>query len=230
VEARRLDLIARLELLERAGDPALTALTRLAAYITGAPAAAVHVLDEAHQHRVAAVGAPLGARPREDAMCRLVVDGEQRIVCADATADSRFGYSSYVQGPEPVRFYASVPLRASRGAVIGSLCSWDTARRIVSDEQIARLEDLADQLVARVELTQLALELGHAATHDPLTGALNRLLLDDRLGQAFARRTRNGGEVLVAVADIDRCSWPSPTSTASSGSTTRSATTPVTRC
>jgi hypothetical protein len=77
--------IARLGLLERAGDPALTGITRLASYVSGAAGAAVHVLDDAHQHRVAGTGAPLGDHPREDSMCRLVVDSEQRIVCAEDT-------------------------------------------------------------------------------------------------------------------------------------------------
>ena len=59
-------------------------------------------------------------------MCKLVVDGEQRIVCEDATQDSRFAYSSFVQGDAPVRFYASTPVRAADGTVVGSLCTWDT--------------------------------------------------------------------------------------------------------
>jgi diguanylate cyclase (GGDEF)-like protein len=189
-------------LLDRAGDPALTALTRVAAFITGAAAAAVHVFDEEHQHRIAGVGAPLGTHPREDAMCRLVVEGGRRIVTSDATADPRFRSSSSVEGPEPVRFYASVPLHALDGTVLGSLCSWDTRERVLGDEQLARLEDLAEQLVARIELGRLALDLGHAASHDPLTGAVNRLVLADRLGQAFARRMRHGGEVLVGVVDV----------------------------
>ena len=56
---RRSDAIARLGVLERAGDPGLTALTRVAAYVTGARAGAIHVLDEFLQHRIAAVEAPL---------------------------------------------------------------------------------------------------------------------------------------------------------------------------
>jgi len=90
VERRRANAIASLGLLEQAGDAALTALVRLGTYVTGARAGAVHLFTEEDQHRVAAVGAPLGEHPREDSMCRLVVDDEQRIVCADATRDPRF--------------------------------------------------------------------------------------------------------------------------------------------
>ncbi|MDA0141584.1 sensor domain-containing diguanylate cyclase [Solirubrobacter deserti] len=136
-------------------------------------------------------------------MCRLVVDGEQRIVCQDATQESRFSYSSFVGGDEPVRFYASTPVRAADGSVIGSLCTWDTTSRELSKDGIARLDDLAEQVATLLELRQAASELGHAASHDPLTGVLNRTMLDDRLAHAFARRMRRGCEVLVIVIDLD---------------------------
>jgi diguanylate cyclase (GGDEF)-like protein len=203
-ERRRLDAIVSLGLLERAGDSALTALVRLGSYVTGARAGAIHLLAERSQHRIAAVGAPLGEHPREDAMCRLVVDDERRIVCADATGDPRFGYSSFVQGSEPVRFYASVPLRVAGGTVIGTLCAWDTEPRELDDERLALFEDVAEQAVWRIELTRIARDVSDAACRDPLTGAVNRLLLGDRLAHAFGRRLRHGGEVLVVVVDVDR--------------------------
>ncbi len=177
---------------------------RVAAYVTGASAAAVHVLDDAFQHRVAGVNAPLGPHPRADSMCRLVVDGEQRIVCADASQDGRFSYSSFVEGSEPVRFYVSVPLRAGDGTTIGSLCSWDTAERELDGEQLARLEDLAEEVASRLELTRDALDLRYAASHDALTGVVNRFVLSDRLAHAFARRLRHDIAILVCVIDVDR--------------------------
>lgn len=200
---RHTDAITRLGVLERAGDPALTGFTRLAAYVSGAAAAAVHVLDDAHQHRVAGAGAPLGTHPREDSMCRLVVDSRRRIVCADASADPAFGYSSLVHGDAPVRFYASIPLRASDGTVFGTLCTFDTVARELSARQLSLLDDLADQVVANIELTRVAVKLGHVASHDALTGAVNRLVLGDRLAQSFARRQRHGGATFLAVIDIN---------------------------
>lgn len=200
---RRLSALQRLHALDRAGDPALTALTRVASFVAGGGAAAVHLIDDETQHRVAATAAPLGGHPREDAMCKLVVDGEHRIVCEDATQDTRFSYSSFVQGEAPVRFYASTPVRAADGTVVGSLCTWDTEARDLADEHVRRLEDLAEHVATLLELRQVASELGHAAAHDPLTGVLNRTMLDDRLAHAFARRLRRGCDVLVIVVDLD---------------------------
>jgi diguanylate cyclase (GGDEF)-like protein len=200
----RADAIARLGVLERSADPALTALSRIASYVSGARGAAVHIIDEHAQHRVAGTSAaPVGEHPREDAMCRLVVDGGHRIVCADATQDPRFGFSSFVAGDEPVRFYASFPLRTSENVLIGTLCTFDTIELELSAEQEARLEDIAEQVASQLELTRIAVELGHAASHDPLTGAVNRLVLGDRLAQAFARQARHGSQTFVAVLDVD---------------------------
>ena len=46
-------------------------------------------------------------------------------------------------------------------------------------------------------------ELAHQATHDPLTGLPNRLLLQDRLDFALAARTRKGHLVAAIFIDID---------------------------
>jgi diguanylate cyclase len=47
-------------------------------------------------------------------------------------------------------------------------------------------------------------QLRHLASHDSLTGLPNRLLLDDRIGQAIAQANRQVHEFAVAVLDLDR--------------------------
>ena len=102
-----------------------------------------------------------------------------------------------------MRFYASVPLTTSDGVTVGTLCAFDTVERRITDEQTALLQDLADQVVSQIELTRLAVELGDVASHDPLTGAVNRLVLGDRLAQAFRRRQRSEGETFLALLDVN---------------------------
>ncbi|MDZ7733554.1 MAG: GGDEF domain-containing protein [Acidimicrobiia bacterium] len=48
------------------------------------------------------------------------------------------------------------------------------------------------------------LELAHRATHDPLTGLPNRVLLEDRLGRACDRLDDEGSSVTVLFCDLDR--------------------------
>ena len=49
----------------------------------------------------------------------------------------------------------------------------------------------------------LALQMTHAAEHDFLTGLPNRMLLNDRVGQAIALAPRHGKKVAVLFLDLD---------------------------
>ena len=199
---RRLGALAELGVLDRVGDPVLTRLTRLACLATGASAAAVHVFDDRYQRRVAAAGVPLIDQPASGSPCWAVVVSDARLVVSDTTTDPRFRPSGE-QGAPP-RFYASVPIHVMSGVPIGTVCAFDERVLQLTDQQIAGLEDVAALVRAHLELARLAAELGDAATLDALTGAVNRVIFDDRLAQALARRKRHGTEVLVAVIDLDR--------------------------
>ena len=61
---------------------------------------------------------------------------------------------------------------------------------------IATVEDVTDRRQAESELT-------HQATHDPLTGLPNRVLLEDRLQQACARLHDSSGAVSLLFIDLD---------------------------
>ena len=54
------------------------------------------------------------------------------------------------------------------------------------------------------EARRVAEEVMHASQHDFLTGLPNRLLLEDRLGQAIALAERHSGEVAVLYLDLDQ--------------------------
>jgi diguanylate cyclase (GGDEF)-like protein len=200
---RRLRALEELGVLDRIGDPVLTALTRLACLITGASAAAVHVFDDVYQRRIAAVGLPLLDEPAEGSVCRRVVLTNTRIVVSNIAADARTAHLAGENGAGLTGFYASVPIRVDGGVAIGTICAFDQDRRDLTDAQLAGLEDLSELARAHLELVKVATELSHAATLDALTGAVNRVIFDDRLAQALARRKRNGGDLLVAVIDLD---------------------------
>ncbi|MEZ5142911.1 MAG: sensor domain-containing diguanylate cyclase [Acidimicrobiales bacterium] len=62
---------------------------------------------------------------------------------------------------------------------------------------IATIDDVTDR--RRTES-----RLAHQATHDPLTGLPNRVLLDDRLHQAAGRLRRDTESVTILFVDLDR--------------------------
>jgi len=62
---------------------------------------------------------------------------------------------------------------------------------------IATIDDVTDR--RRTES-----RLAHQATHDPLTGLPNRMLLDDRLHQAAGRLRRDTSSITVLFVDLDR--------------------------
>jgi diguanylate cyclase (GGDEF)-like protein len=68
-----------------------------------------------------------------------------------------------------------------------------------------QVESLEQVVTARTEGLEAAnRQLRHLATHDPLTGLPNRVLLDDRLTQAIAHAERDGQQFAVLVIDLDR--------------------------
>ena len=195
--------IARLRALDRVADPALQSLARLAARVTGSSSAAIHILDDDTQHRIAAHGQDLVPTPREHSFCRLVVEGKAPVVTAKATGDKRFAYSPFAHGPDAVRYYAGVPLRARAGEVIGTICIWGQEEIELPADTEEVLDEIAEQAMLHLELTTLIAELGTAASEDALTGLANRLILDDRLAHHLARRQRHEFNLLVAVVDLD---------------------------
>lgn len=72
---------------------------------------------------------------------------------------------------------------------------------VVRDDEVGHLTGAFNRLLEKLSTTQAALE--RMAHHDPLTGLLNRNLLNDRMLQAFARAKRNGTKVAVLFLDLD---------------------------
>jgi diguanylate cyclase (GGDEF)-like protein/PAS domain S-box-containing protein len=77
-----------------------------------------------------------------------------------------------------------------------------TARRFSADETDF-LQGAANVLASAIDRRQFERDLEHQMLHDGLTELPNRMLLDDRLGQALARRDRRDGLVAVLLIDLD---------------------------
>ncbi|MFL6161588.1 MAG: diguanylate cyclase domain-containing protein [Jatrophihabitantaceae bacterium] len=210
-EEARVAALLRLGIVDQPRTPDLDALSRLAAYVTGAPFGAINLIDADRQWQAAVAGGQPGSYDRADSLCQHTVYEGRTIHVADAGKDPRFSDSPFVTGEiDRIALYCGVPLRDSEGFVLGTLCITDSRARQLSDAQIGALEDLAEQVERLFEmrrqhaqLLDVLTELDHRAVHDPLTGLVNRRVLAERLELALERTRRGGLAPVVFFCDLD---------------------------
>src|ERR1700722_580522 len=77
---------------------------------------------------------------------------------------------------------------------------WENERLVKA--HVGRLEEVITVRTHGLEAANR--QLRHLATHDPLTGLPNRVLLDDRLAQAMALADRDKRSFALMVCDLDR--------------------------
>lgn len=170
-----LDDPARLTAVRRlvaACDPAgLDRLTRLAALLLDAPYAQVSLLAQ-EQVVVSRYGRRLTAAdrrsPAADSLCHVTVRGAAPLVVCDAAADDRVrALPPVVSGA--VAAYLGVPLRDAAGTLLGALCVYAGGPRPWSPEQVGMLGELAESVVAELELRALGVEASSTAARLDLT-------------------------------------------------------------
>lgn len=210
---------ARLESLRRMltlGAPAehdYLRVTRLAQKLFGVPITYVSVLDGQNQYLMSPLGMTAMSIPYEQSMCRYVIEGQERVVCVDASQDARFAQSPAVTNPPGIRFYVAQPIRNAEGHVIGALCIADTRPREITPEEKGLLEDLSFLLESTIALRYLsfshekalvfASSLGLDAMSDELTGVFNRRGIIDMANHAYARCIHEHRPFSLALVDLD---------------------------
>lgn len=147
------------------GEPRreLTALVDLAAQVAGVPYAVVNLLTSNLQHQVATAGFVGQDSPRDQSMCRTVVDSGEPVMVEDASQDARYADSPWTTGElGEVKFYGSHPLRTPDGVVIGTLCVFDDEAHPITRETTQGLAQLADRVVDVLELELSSRRLSEA--------------------------------------------------------------------
>lgn len=165
-ETERLEALDSYQLLDTGEAGAYEAFTKLAAQITGAPMAAISLVDEHRQWLKSRRGIDLRETPREVSFCSHVVASGEPLVVTDAAEDPRFRKNPLVTGEPHVRFYAGVPLTTPRGYTVGTLCVMDSAVRKITQTQLSTLRLLADALMNPLESRKRFLSLIDAARID----------------------------------------------------------------
>lgn len=146
-EARRIQVLRALDLIDHAPREQLNTLAALAARLVEAPIGVVTLIDRHEQHLIGRYGIQLGTGPRRDSFCQHTIGQDRPLIVANALNDPRFANLPAVVAAD-VRFYAGVPISASAHgigrAVIGALCVLDPEPRTLDHEQQASLAALAE--------------------------------------------------------------------------------------
>ena len=160
----------------------------------------------------------------EENMAPMVfTDFEDRVIAANDAFSEMVGYpleellgrdSQHFTYPDDVGITEAIHERLASSAADqvryvkryrrkdGRVISSEVSRSIARDEDGETLYFLSSERDVTAE-RDLAAQLSHQALHDPLTGLANRVLFEDRLSQASARITRQGGLAAVLLLDLD---------------------------
>jgi EAL domain-containing protein (putative c-di-GMP-specific phosphodiesterase class I) len=159
-EKDRLDSLYSYQVLDTGSDPAIDALTRLAAQVCETPFAGVSLIDSHREWFKSIVGGPAPNVPREQSFCSDVVATESLLQVRDAAADPRYAANPLVSGSPRIRGYAGAPLIGRDGLALGALCVIDQRPRRLTGEQLQTLTSLAAQVITIFEERRRDLSAG----------------------------------------------------------------------
>lgn len=152
-EAHRLKTLQDLEVLDTDNEPEFDELTEMAAKICNMPVALISLVDSNRQWFKAKVGLNVDETEREVAFCaHSILSPSEIMEVPNALLDPRFVDNTLVTDGPMFRFYAGVPLIASNGDALGTLCVLDYKPGKLSDFQKLSLKTLSRLVVRELDL------------------------------------------------------------------------------
>ncbi|MBU7575343.1 MAG: PAS domain-containing protein [Hydrogenophaga sp.] len=143
-EAKRLQRLRELGIMDTLPDAAFDAITELAAQMCESPIALITLVDEDRQWFKSKVGLRITHTAREFAFCaHAILMPEDVMLVEDALRDERFFDNPLVTGDPNIRFYAGAPIVTLDGHALGTVCVIDHAPRQLSKRQIGALQTMA---------------------------------------------------------------------------------------
>lgn len=143
-EAARLADLWALRILDSEPEERFDRISRLAKRLLGVETVVLSLVDAERQWFKSRINQPLEQTPREISFCGHAILDEAILYVPDATADERFHDNPLVTSPGGVRLYAGAPIHSSSGRRVGAFCAIDSRPRVLSDDDLACLRDLAD--------------------------------------------------------------------------------------
>jgi len=194
-EKKRLHTLQSLGVLDTPNEERFDRITRMAKKMFNAPIAIVSLIDEDRQWFKSCAGIDIKETSREISFCAHTILDSEVLVIPDTSLDQRFFDNPFVIGEANIQFYAGCPLVVN-GYRVGAVCISDHQPRDFEQDDIDSLKDLA----ATVELELSILEI---ATHDELTGLLNRRGFLSLAQHCLNLSARNRFPVTLAYIDLN---------------------------
>jgi signal transduction histidine kinase len=158
-EEQRVAALHEYCLLDQPADDELSAVIRVAAMVADVGNATLNLIDENRQCQLTTHGFAGCDSSRSDSMCAVHFRTGRAVHLFDARESPEYRDNPWVDGRMGnVRSYTSAPLITPEGYALGTLCVFDTVPKALSPEQINRIRDLADVLVALFERRRQARE------------------------------------------------------------------------
>ena len=216
---KRCAAISRYDILDSPSEPEFDEIANLAAAVCETSFAAISFVCDDRQWFKSRVGLTVDQTPISESFCAYAIRQSDVFVVTDASKHPLFTANPLVTGAPGIRFYAGMPLLASDGTPIASLCVLDPVARPAGLNAIQQLtlQVLARQVEAQLELRRsikerddraaeqrtAATALQWIATHDSLTHLGNRTLFYSELAQALSKADRDDSGVAVILIDVD---------------------------
>ena len=197
---------------------ALADVVRLASIVCDTPAAALALIDGERFRFKARVGLEATGVARQHALSEFAMRQPGRLfMVEDIAAEARFDNFRVRVGDARAQFYAGLAVCDRNGHAIGALCVYDATPRVLSPRQQEGLIIVARQAQRLLEHDRSARErqrelsehqsmartLEHRATHDRLTGLLNRDALAQLRIDPVALARLQAAPYCLMLLDID---------------------------
>ena len=143
--------------VESWNDFDLRAMVDLARELIGVPMASITILDNETFHFLVSAGSEPFCTDYDDAMCKYSMGKPGLFMVPDTLEDERMADLPFVDGrAASLRFYASTPIYARGGVMVGRFCIFDDEARVLEPEHEQLLERLADAAGKAIQRKQAA--------------------------------------------------------------------------
>ncbi len=152
-EAKRLEAVYNLDILDTPSEADYDHISKLAAYICDTDISLITIIDQDRQWFKSKKGITACSTTRDSSFCsHAILTPNEILEVPDARKDLRFVENPLTKSETPVIFYAGVPLLTPDGLPMGSLCVIDSKPKVLTEGQRSALKSLGQQVERLFEL------------------------------------------------------------------------------